>query len=115
MKRWSLRQVFVLVLAVFVTTGMDLSAVQASAMVVKMAMPSDMGASGHHGCADCPDGGTKATICITACAAPVWALLPETAPVTAVPTTMVYPVFTPVLRGRASPPDPAPPRTTDIG
>ena len=77
MNRWSLRQVFVLILAVFVTTGMGFTVVRANEMALKMAMPSDMGAAGQNGCAHCPDGlgksGAKAMACASLCQAPLMA------------------------------------------
>ncbi len=60
MNRWSLRQGFALLLAVFVTVGMGLSVVRANDMAVKMAMMSDMGADGQDDCPNClhlPDEG----------------------------------------------------------
>src|SRR5262249_36199853 len=74
MDRWSLRQGFALLLAVFVTVGMCLSVVRANDMAVKMAMMSDMGADGQDDCANClhlpGKAGAKATFCATVCAAP---------------------------------------------
>jgi hypothetical protein len=118
MKRWSIRQIFVLFLAVFVTTGMGLSVVRANDMALTMAMPSDMGASGHDGCAGCPGGdssGAKAMPCAVTCVAPVLALLPQVAPTPVAPVAATYPAYGAVLHGRAPVPDPGPPRTTDIG
>jgi hypothetical protein len=71
MNRWSLRQGFALLLAVFVTVGMGLSVVRANDMAVKMAMMSDMGADDQGDCPNClhfPEkGGAKATFCATVC------------------------------------------------
>lgn len=120
MKRWSARQLVALFLAVFVTVGMSLSAVQASDMTAKMAMASDMGASSHGGCDGCPGGGNddgmKAMPCATVCVAPVLAVLPQV-----VGMVLVQRPGSPIvarvalLDGRASPPDPHPPRPTSIG
>jgi hypothetical protein len=117
MNRWSLRQGFTLLLAVFVTVGMGLSVVRANDMAVKMAMMSDMGADGQDDCANClhlPDkAGAKATFCATVCAEPAMAHQHEAPPrvvalVAAIPLANVAP-----LHGRAPRPDPRPPRTSD--
>jgi hypothetical protein len=114
-----IRQIFVLLLAAFVTGGMGLSAVQANGMAVKMALSSDMGSSGHDGCAGCPEGdgdsGKNATACIAVCLAPVLAVLPAVAPMVFTQIEPAFLVRTPVLQGRALPTEPYPPRTTDIG
>ena len=120
MNRWSLRQVFVLILAVLVTTGMGLTVVRANEMALKMAMPSDMGAAGHDHCKNCPDGagksGAKATPCVMSlCQALLAADLHEPAPTIMAPTAAIYPLSLALLRGRALPPDPHPPRPSDIG
>lgn len=119
MKRWSVRQVLVLLLAVFVTAAVNLSAVQASDMTVKMAMASDMGVSGHDGCQGCPTGGggdgMKAMACASVCVAPVLAVLPRLAPTMIAQVAASYATLAPVLRGEAPAPGHHPPRTTDIG
>ena len=120
MNRRSLRQVFVLLLAVFVTTGMGLSVVRANDMALKMAMPSDMGAAGHDHCKNCPDsagkGGAKATPCaMSLCQAFLAADQHETAATVMTPTAAIYPPGLALLRGRALRPDPHPPRPSDIG
>lgn len=119
MKRCSARKLVALLLAVFVTVGMSLSAVQASGMSAKMAMASDMLGSVHDGCPGCPtsggNDGMKATACGIVCVAPVLAVLPEGASMAAVQKPASFPVPEPLLRGRRAQPDPYPPRTTDIG
>lgn len=120
MKRWSARQIVALLLTVFVTVGISLSVVQASDMAVKMAMASDMGASGHDGCQGCPgdgnDHGMKAMPCATICVAPVLAVLPQiTGTVLVQKPGSLIAVRVTLLDGRALPPDPHPPRPTDIG
>lgn len=119
MQSWSARQILVLLLAVFVTTGMALSAIQASEMTAKMAVASDMGASGHDGCKSCPNGsgdnGVKAMTCGAVCVASVLAVLPQAAPVLAVPKPVAFVADCSHLHGRASSPDPYPPRSTDNG
>jgi hypothetical protein len=119
MKRWSARQVVTFLLAVFVAAGMGLSIAQASGMAARMATMSDMAMPDHGDCQGCPDqpgdGGMKAMACVNACAAPVIAPLPLAAVVPAgeKPTSVAAPDL--FLDGRFLPPDPAPPRTSDIG
>ena len=117
MTNWSVRQIFALVLGVFVTLGVSLSVVQASDMAVKMATTSDMGASDHgdcHGCGDSHAGKTKPMVCTVAC--PVSAALPQVGPVAEVstPTKLALP-RTALLLGSISSLDPYPPRSIDIG
>lgn len=107
------RRIFVLLLGVFLALGMNLSAVQAGEMPVKMM--SGMGAAGH--CNDCGDNGPvkKMAICSFGCVAPVLAAIPQTTPM------RVVQARTPLLRqasllfGRVSSPDPYPPRSSDLG
>jgi hypothetical protein len=114
------RKVVALLLAVFVTAGLSLSAVQAASMVGKMAMASGMGASGHGDCQGCPgdapDDSGKAMACANVCVVPVVAL-PS---VPAAPTDLIaklvsFPVQESLLDGTTLTPDPHPPRTTGIG
>jgi hypothetical protein len=118
MNRWSLRQGFTLLLAVFVTVGMGLSVVRANDMAVKMAMMSDMGADGQDDCANClhlPDkAGAKATFCATVCAEPAIAQRHEAPPRVVVLITSIRLVNVAALYSRALQPDPHPPRTSDI-
>jgi hypothetical protein len=118
MKRRSIRKLLALFLAVFVTVGMGFSVAQASGMSVRMAMASNMAGSAHDGCPSCPTGGddgTKAMICGVVCAVPVLAVLPQSASIPAAQKAASYPTRAPLLQGRLAPPDPYPPRTTDIG
>lgn len=118
MNRWSLRRVFGLLLAVFVTTGMGLSVVRANDMALKMAMPSEMGVAGHDGCNDCPDGvvksGAKAMACATLCGSVVMAERHAAALTIMTPAAAIPPSNVAVLHDRALRPDPHPPRTSDI-
>ena len=118
MNRWSLRQGFTLLLAVFVTVGMGLSVVLANDMAVKMAMMSDMGADGQGDCPNClhvPEkNGAKATFCATVCAEPAMAHQPEAPPRVVALITAVRVASVAALHGRALQPDPHPPRTSDI-
>jgi hypothetical protein len=119
MNRWSLRQVFVLILAVSVTMGMGFAAVRANEMALKMAMPSDMGAGGHDHCKNCPDGagksGAKAMACASPCQAPLMAHQEQAAPPILTRSETIGLAKVALLRGRALPPDPHPPRSSDIG
>lgn len=119
MTHWSVRQVFALMLAVFVTLGMSLSVVQANDMAAKMAVASDMmGVSGHgdcHGC-DGDAGKTKAMVCTVTCVTPVSATLPFIGPASlVVAATKLRLSKTALLVGSTSSPDPYPPRSTRIG
>lgn len=119
MKRRSVRKLVALFLAVFVTVGMGLSVAQASGMSVRMAMASNMAGSAHDGCPSCPTGGgddgMTAMMCGVVCAVPVLAVLPQSASTPAAQKAHSYPARDTLLQGRLAPPDPYPPRTTDIG
>ena len=116
--RWSLRQGFTLLLAVFVTVGMGLSVVRANDMAVKMAMMSDMGADGQGDCPNClhlPEkDGAKATFCATVCAEPAMAHQHEAPPRVVALIASIRVANVTALYGRALQPDPHPPRTSDI-
>jgi hypothetical protein len=118
MNRWSLRQGFVLLLAVFVTVGMGLSVVRANDMAVKMAMMSDMAADGQDDCPNClhlPEkGGAKATFCATVCAESAIAHQPEAPPRVVAVVAAIRLANVGALHSRALQPDPHPPRTSDI-
>lgn len=114
MRHWSVRQVFVFFLAVFVTAGIASSYVQAADMAAKMA--SDMGAMDNGDCKAClPTGGNgKAMICISGCVTPVLAVLPQAEPMAIVEVPIFFTVLHPSLHGTQPPPNPSPPRTIDI-
>lgn len=118
MKLWSVRQLVILLLAVFVAAGMGLSVAQASGMAARMATMSDMAMPDHgdcQGCRDQPgDSGMKALACGNLCAAPVIAPLPLAAIVPAGEKAASVAAPDLFLDGRSLPPDPAPPRTSDI-
>jgi hypothetical protein len=118
MNRWSLRQGFALLLAVFVTVGMGLSVGRANDMAVKMAMMLDMGADGQGDCANClhlPDkAGAKATSCATVCAEPAIAHQHDVPPRVVALVAPIRLADVAALHGRALQPDPHPPRTSDI-
>ncbi|MDW9488265.1 hypothetical protein GOA64_20355 [Sinorhizobium meliloti] len=119
MRHWTVRQLSLLLLAVFVAAGMGLSAAQASGMAARMATMSEMAISAGAGCEDCPDqspdSGMKAMACGTACAAPVLAALPTALPLPSCENAVSLLPRDTLLRGRALPPDPYPPRTSHIG
>jgi hypothetical protein len=114
MARSSVRRIFVFVLAVLVTVGLNLSAVQAAAAMpemAKMSMMAGMDKSGDHGCKQCGGdmGGGKAMVCSPVCVGSL--------------ATNPQPVFQPVVRaavrfgdllrllaGRSLAPEPYPPR-----
>ena len=86
-----------MLLAVFVTAGFGLSAVQASNMSVKMStatdmgVATDMGMAGDRDCAACPVGSDdhgNPVHCPPVCVAPVLAVLPQEL---AVPTVVQRP------------------------
>lgn len=117
MKDWSVRQMFAIVLAVFVTLGMSASVVQANNMALKMTTASEMAVAGHGNCHGC-DGDankTKAMVCTVACVTPV-TTIPQIGRVVeiATPTKLGLP-RTALLFGTTLPPDPYPPRSNDIG
>jgi hypothetical protein len=115
MRHWSVRQVFALFLAVFLTAGITSSYVQSSDMAAKMA--SDMGAMDNGDCKAClPTGGGngKAMICVSGCVTPVLAVLPQAEPMAIGEVPIYFTVLHPSLHGTEPPPNPSPPRTTDI-
>ena len=113
------KQLIVLLLAVFVTAGVSLSAVQASNVNIKMMdMASSMAKSSDGGCKDC--GGLGDSNGMAACAAS-GCVSPLTAPVPSVEVLDVASVvihhlpLDVALLGMGSSPDPYPPRTSHIG
>jgi hypothetical protein len=114
---WPTGKVFALLLAAFVAVGLSFSAVQTSDMAVKMGMMSGMDMSGGD-CGGCPDkapDGKGMAACASVCVVPVVALTPQ------VPSTEIAhslprlsPPLYPALHGRHAPPDPYPPRSSDL-
>jgi hypothetical protein len=117
MKQGLARQLFAFCLAVFLAVGMSASAVQASVMVAKAAMGSDMGAAGKNcdGCKKGSDG--KAMFCsMPACTASAFATLPQAEPAAMAQIAVKLPLPpTALLLGSTPPPDPYPPRPIVIG
>jgi hypothetical protein len=119
MPRLTIRRMVVLLIAVFVTAGMDLPAVQASGMSGKMmdmaaSMAASMGASMGGHCHECGDSKGMAACVAAGCVAV--AALPRSLEIPAAsarPVHRLHPGL--ALFGRDSVPDPYPPRTSDIG
>ncbi|WEX78997.1 hypothetical protein PYH37_003970 [Sinorhizobium numidicum] len=88
-------------------------------MAAKMATMSDMTMSDHGDCQGCPDqpgdSGMKAMACGNVCAAAVVAPLPAAVLVPVGENSASAVSRDPLLLGRVLPPDPGPPRTSDIG
>ncbi|RVQ50518.1 hypothetical protein CN245_27490 [Sinorhizobium meliloti] len=118
MEHCSIRQLGLLLLAALLAAGMGLSVAQASGMAAKMATMSDMAMSDHGDCQGCPDNphsAMKAMACGNVCAAAVVAPLPAAV---LVPTGQKAASVAPPerqLTSNAWPPDPDPPRTSNIG
>jgi hypothetical protein len=114
----SWRPFLAILLAVFVTAGLSLSAAHASNMSAKMDMMSGMGTASDSECPACPGGAggsDKPMICTPACVAAAFALVPHDMPVLAailVPRLPWAPEL--LLHGRDSLPDPYPPRSSDL-
>jgi hypothetical protein len=112
LKRWSIRQLAFLALAVFLAAGMGLAAAAAREVAAKVVTMSDRG-----DCQHCPahtDQGI-AENCAFACnATAVAIILPnaETLPVEDGPTSAAFPCRQP--DGWECPPDPGPPRTSVV-
>lgn len=76
---------------------------------------SDMEHGDCQGCPDQPDGGMKAMACGNVCAAPLIAPLPLASVVPDGEKPAEVNAAVPFLDGQTLPPDPDPPRTSDIG
>lgn len=97
---------------------MGLSVARASGMAAKMATMSDMAMSDHGDCHRCPDqhdSGMKAMACGTVCAAAVVGPLPAAVLVPTGQKAASVAAHERQLTSSAWPPDPDPPRTSDIG
>lgn len=118
MRYWSLRQVRVSLFAVCVIMGMSLSTVHASNMAAERAITADIDVSEYDGYQGCSHGGgdygMKSVACAALCATPVLAVFPQEAPVLSVQRPASFAALYPLLLGRASPPDPYPPRPSHI-
>jgi len=114
---WPTGKLFGLLLAAFVAAGLSMSAVQASDMAINMGMSSGMDMSGG-GCGACPDKAPDKNglaACPSACVLPAMGLVPQVAtPMVATSLAQVPRAPSPMLLDRHYPPDPDPPRSTDL-
>ena len=117
MTRWTCRKIMVLLLGVFVTLGMGLSTVQASTMAFKMTMTSEMGTIGHGDCGGCVSSGdsAKTMVCVPGCVTSVPALLSLAGDTEFSLSPVSFPLRNFCLTSRGYPPDPYPPRFSDLG
>lgn len=78
---------------------------------------SEMDMSAQGDCQDCPDKHTDKGMkaCGVVCAAAVFAMLPAATLMREPRKLAFFARRDPLLRGKALPPDPYPPRTSDIG
>ena len=114
-----IRRIFVLLLAVVVTAGIGLSAVQASTMSMKMMdTASGMTMSGPGKCQDCgksSDSKGMAACVAPACPSPMAAHAPSFMALDLHFVPIHHRFQNRTLLGRDTVPDPYPPRTSDIG
>lgn len=114
-----IRRIFVLLLAVFVTAGMGLSAVQASTMNIQMMdMAPGMELSGSHtcdGCGSSDDSKGMGACVMVSCTAPALTHGPLADALDLAFAPVHHPFQMSQLQDRHSSPDPYPPRTSDIG
>ena len=114
MQQWTSRQVLTLFLGLFFALGTTLSAIQASDMAVKMAMSSDMDTSGDVGCIACGSGGDEGSTAPNTCS-PVCTISAGMIPLYGFPEMPAPTLVSPLSGnqswyGRASSPDPHPPK-----
>lgn len=117
MAHWSIRQLFVLVLAVLVTAGMGLSVVQAAGVMPEMgktSMMAGMDESGDQGCKQCGDiSGGRAMTCSPICASPL-AANPQALFQPVARVAVLFGSLRHLLTGRLLPPEPYPPRPSSF-
>jgi hypothetical protein len=117
----SVRRLLTFLLAVLVTLSLNLSAVQANGMaseMAKMTTMSGMDSSMSGDCQKCPsksNGAAMATACGPVCAAPAIAMLAQDSPATFALAPIAFLKRHSLLHGKPSPPDPYPPRSSNIG
>lgn len=117
------RRLLTLLLAVIVTLSMNLSAVQAGGMaseMAKMSAMSGMDNSMPADCQKCPSPSkdhcaAMTAVCGPVCATPAVVMLPQESPATLALAQIAFLKRQSLLHGRAYPPDPYPPRSSDIG
>ena len=124
MNRWTRHRLFVLLLGVFVTLSMGLSNVAASTMNLKMPMTSEMassmssgmsGDSGQKDCGGCGGTDSKAMVCAAGYVASVPTVLSQIDISSAKVTLLSFSAKALRLTSLTYPPDPYPPRTSEIG
>lgn len=116
MKR-RLRQVVTLILGIVFALGASVSVVSATSMAVKMAIACDSGAMANNNCDGCGDKGCgmTATDCAAAVCTSLVATTPQTSPISYCgPQQRLSLAEWPALVGWPLPPDPYPPRTSDL-
>lgn len=118
MRRWSIRRILALLFTVLMTVSPSLSIVQAGDMATRMAMPFPRIATDgdHQGClAGRCNEGMNVLACAAVCQTPTLATLPaDPRAVVLVSASFVVGRYV-LLIGRASQPDPYPPRLAEIG
>ena len=117
MNRWTHKKILVLLIGVFVTLNMGLATVQANTMAFKMTMTSDMENMGHSDCGGCVSSGdnAKTIVCMPGCVASIPAVLPQAGVTQFSLSTVSFPLRNFRLTSRAYPPDPHPPKFSDLG
>lgn len=115
MKRWSARELFIMILAVFIAAGMSLSVRHGSGAATKMTITSDMGVSASHDVQDGDENVANDVACSAVCPTPVLASPPQAAPAALVHKPASFAARSQRLHGRKASPDPYPPKRTDIG
>jgi hypothetical protein len=114
MTLWPVRNVLTVLLAVFVTVGLSVSAAQTSDIGMKMSTGTEMTASGycdHHPCDADHAGKAKAATCAAVCA-PVLATLTQASSMAVAEMATLVPLPNDELgRGTLPPPNRRPPRT----
>ena len=124
MNHWTRNKFFILLLGVFVTLSMGLSNVAANTMTLKMPMTSEMassmssgmsGDSGQKDCGGCGGTDSKAMVCAAGFVASVPAVLDQIDISRTKVTLLSFSAKALRLTSLTDPPDPYPPRTSDIG
>jgi hypothetical protein len=114
MTLWPVHRFLAVLLAVFVTVGLSVSAAQTSDIGMKMPTGAEMTASGHcdhHPCDADHAGKAKAATCAAVCA-PVFATLPQASSMAFAQMATLVPLPNDELgRGTLPPPNRRPPRT----
>jgi hypothetical protein len=106
-----------LILAVFVTVGLSLSASRAGELSATAGMAMAMDATAHGDCHGCPARGgdnAMAVVCDGMCPAPILAVAPQIPPAVEVRGRALFASPQSPLRGRTPPPEPYPPKPSRI-